>query len=210
MVSSDVRGDLAEREPFDDPFKWFQAWFSRAKQAEIDVPNAMTLATVSPAGQPRARTILLKEWDASGFVFYSNYRSTKGEDLGSNPAASLQAYWRPIDRQFRLEGPVERLEPADSDEYFATRSRESQLGAWASAQSEPLESREALLERYRDYEEKFEGREVPRPNHWGGYRVIPERLVFWRAGAHRLHDRWAFVEAGEGVDDDWRRTRMNP
>lgn len=198
--------ELSDREPFDDPFDWFETWFERAEATEIQYPNAMTLATVSASGQPRARTILLKEWDRQGFVFYTNYRSTKGEDLGARPAASLQVYWRPLDRQFRVEGRVERLDPEASDAYFATRSRASQIGAWASAQSDPLESREALMEQYREYEEQFEGQEVPRPNHWGGYRIVPERLVFWRAGAHRLHDRWAFVEEEGG----WQRRRLNP
>lgn len=209
MVSEDPTEDLADREPFDDPFEWFEAWFEHARQSDLQYPNAMTLATVSADGQPRARTILLKEWDRDGFVFYTNYRSTKGEDLGARPAASLQVYWRPFDRQFRLEGSVERLEPEVSDAYFATRSRGSQLGAWASDQSEPLESREALVEQYRAYEERFEGREVPRPNHWGGYRVVPERFVFWRAGDHRLHDRWAFVRA-DSDERDWGRMRLNP
>jgi pyridoxamine 5'-phosphate oxidase len=198
--------ELADREPFDDPFEWFDRWYERAKATELEYPNALTLATVSPSGQPRARTILLKEWDREGFVFYTNYRSAKGEDLGARPAASLQVYWHPFERQFRIEGGVERLDPEESDAYFATRSRRSQIGAWASSQSDPLESRDALLERFREYEGKFDGGEVPRPNHWGGYRVVPDRFIFWRAGEHRLHERWAFVEEEGG----WHRTRLNP
>jgi len=206
MVERRTISELTDREPFDDPFEWFETWFERAERTDLTYPNAVTLATVSAEGQPRARTVLLKEWDLEGFVFYTNYRSTKGTDLGANPSASLHVYWRPLDRQFRAEGSVERLDPEASDAYFRTRDRGSQIGAWASAQSEPIASRAALEDRVREYEEKFEGREVPRPDHWGGYRVVPERLVFWRAGEHRLHDRWSFVES-EGA---WSRRRLNP
>ncbi len=207
METSQPLPEFDEREPLDDPYAWFEWWYEAATQLEIAYPNAMTLATVSAAGQPRARTVLLKSWNRDGFVFYTNYRSAKGEDLGANPRASLQVYWRQLDRQFRLEGEAERLPPDDSDTYFSTRPRGSQIGAWASEQSDPIDSREVLLERYRRFEEKFDGGQVPRPPHWGGFRLRPGRFVFWRAGEYRLHDRWEFRPDDSG---GWRRTRLAP
>ncbi len=206
METTDPVSTFDDREPFDEPFAWFEVWYEAAMDLEIAYPNAMTLATVSAEGQPRARTVLLKSWDRDGFVFYTNYRSAKGEDLGAHPQASLQVYWRPFDRQFRLEGEVERLDPEESDAYFKSRPRGSQIGAWASNQSEPIDSRDELMDRYRHFEEKFAGEEVPRPRHWGGFRIVPTRFVFWRAGEHRLHDRWEFRAADEG----WRRIRLCP
>lgn len=207
MVSeSDIEVEFAEREPLDDPHEWFDLWLAAVDELEIKYANAMTLATADGSGAPHARTVLLKSRDERGFVFYTNYRSAKGRDLDENPRASLQVYWRAIDRQFRLEGSVERLDDQESDDYFASRPRGSQIGAWASDQSRPLDSREALMERYREIEERFDGEPVPRPPHWGGYRLVAERMVFWRAGASRLHDRWAFLPE----DGDWRRQRLNP
>ena len=204
----EIETKVAEREPFDDPFEWFGAWFEEASKLDIAYPNAMSLATVSPNGQPHCRTLLLKDWDLDGFVFYTNYRSMKGEDLGANPRATLQVYWRQLDRQLRIEGEVERLEPEESDEYFASRPRGSQLGAWASEQSRPIESRAALVASYREYEDKFEGEEIPRPPHWGGFRLVPSRFEFWRAGDHRLHDRWEFRPDSD--PSNWLRARLNP
>lgn len=202
-----IDAEIVEREPYDDPFDWFSDWWAAANELEIQNPNAMTLATVSPEGHPRARTILLKDWDREGFVFYTNYRSAKGEDLGAEPRATLQAYWRQLDRQIRIEGEVDRLPPEESDAYFSTRPRGSQLGAWASNQSEPIASRELLERAFERYREKFEDEDVPRPPHWGGFRLRADRFRFWRAGDDRLHDRWLF---DSGPDGDWARVRLAP
>lgn len=208
--------DLAHREPYDDPFEWFGDWFGRARQLDLDYPNAVTLATVSESGQPRARTVLLKEWDRDGFVFYTNYDSDKARDIRAAGRAAMQVHWQGLDRQFRVEGRTERLAEAASDAYFSTRPRASKIGAWASEQSRPLDSREDLTERFREYEEGFDGEEVSRPSNWGGYRIEPVRFVFWRAGADRLHDRWEFVRREDGKEDrmeeesGWRRQRLNP
>ena len=203
---NEVDVSFADDEPFDDPFEWFDVWWEAAGSLDIKYPNAMTVATADEGGQPHARTVLLKEWDRNGFVFYTNYRSTKGRDLSANPRAALQVYWRGLDRQFRLEGTVERLQKEASDAYCAGRPRGSQIGAWSSDQSQPIGSREELMGRYRQFEDRFEGEEVPRPPHWGGYRIVPGRFVFWRAGEFRLHDRWAFEADGT----DWQRQRLNP
>ena len=206
METTDTPVDFADDEPFDDPFAWFDVWYETAMGLAIAYPNAMSLATVSPGGQPRARTVLLKSWDRDGFVIYTNYKSAKGEDLEAEPRASLQVYWRQLDRQFRVEGEVERLDPEASDQYFASRPRGSQIGAWASNQSEPIPSRQALLDQYRAYDEEFDGQPVPRPPHWGGFRLTPTRFEFWCAGEHRLHDRWEFRSG----DDRWIRQRLAP
>ncbi|MFB6263078.1 MAG: pyridoxamine 5'-phosphate oxidase, partial [Bradymonadaceae bacterium] len=202
--SNDPTDDI----PLDDPVEWFDRWFERARRTDLRLPNAVTLATVSPDGRPRARTVLLKEHGPSEFVFYTNYSSTKAEDLEHDPRAALVVHWEPLDRQIRIEGEVERVSEARSDDYFATRPRASQIGAWASDQSAPLASREALIERFEQVREEFEGEPVPRPDDWGGYRVIPHRMEFWRAGPHRLHDRWEFKRPAP--DAEWSRQRLNP
>lgn len=195
--------------PLADPFQWFERWFEEAGRLEIDYPNAFSLATVGEAGQPRVRTVLLKQWDRDGFVFYTNYRSRKGRDLSEIPRAGMHFYWRQLARQIRIEGPCRKVSAEQSDAYFASRPRGSQLGAWASDQSAPLESRPALEARYRELKADYDGEPVPRPSHWGGYRVVPERLEFWTAGDHRLHDRWEWTR--ESTDsDDWERRRLNP
>jgi pyridoxamine 5'-phosphate oxidase len=178
---------------YKDPFEWFGHWLDEATQAIEANPNAMALATVDAHGQPSIRQVLLKSFDRRGFVFYTNYRSYKAQDLDQHPRAALNFYWRGLERQIRIEGPVERLSPAESDAYFATRPRGSQIGAWASLQSQPLESRQALAARVEGLEAKYIDQEVPRPEHWGGYRVMPLRFEFWEAEAYRLHDRWEFV-----------------
>lgn len=195
--------------PLDDPFVWFGDWYEAAEALEIDYPNAFSLATVDAGGQPRVRTVLLKEWDRAGFVFYTNYRSRKARQLAEQSRAGMHFYWRPLGRQVRIEGHCRRISEAQSDAYFASRPRGSQLGAWASLQSEPLESRQALEERYRQLEADYEGRQVPRPDHWGGYRIEALRFEFWQAGAHRLHDRWELVRPSIAVDE-WTLQRLNP
>ena len=194
--------------PLDDPHEWFEAWFDEASALQIAYPNAVTLATVSPDGEPMARQVLLKDHDPSGYVFYTNYNSQKGQHLAETPKAALNFYWEQLDYQIRIKGRVEKLSADASDAYFATRDRDSQLGAWASDQSTELESREALESAVEDYRQKFDGEDVPRPDHWGGYRVVPNRYEFWRAGAHRLHDRWEFTRAS--LEDAWTRRRLHP
>ena len=195
--------------PYDDPFEWFAHWFDAANQAEAHNPNAMAVATASPDGRPTIRQVLLKSFDRDGFVFYTNFRSEKGQQLDQNPHCALNFYWRGVERQIRIEGRAKRLPAAESDAYFATRPRGSQIGAWASRQTEPLDSRQALAARVEQYEEKFRGQQVPRPEFWGGYRVVPLRFEFWEAEAYRLHDRWEFVRPDPEVDD-WQITMLNP
>lgn len=193
---------------YDDPFEWFAHWFDEATQSVAPNPNAVGLATVSEQGRPSIRQVLLKSFDADGFVFYTNYESRKGRDLAANPNAALNFYWRKIDRQIRIEGVARKLSAEESDAYFATRPRGSQIGAWASRQSEPLSSRQSLAARVQRYEDKFGDDEVPRPDHWGGYRLVPLRFEFWEAEAYRLHDRWEFVR--DDADQQWQAAMLYP
>ena len=187
-----------------DPIARFAALFEEARRKEGSDPTAVSLATAGRDARPSARMVLLKGADPRGFVFFTNRESRKARDLDANPSAALCVYWPVLGVQVRVEGEVERVSEAESDEYFATRSRESQLGAWASAQSRPLASREALLAAFRQAEARFEGGPVPRPPYWGGYRVVPSRIEFWRAGDHRLHHRELFVRE-EGA---WRGPQL--
>jgi pyridoxamine 5'-phosphate oxidase len=190
-----------------NPLNQFQRWFDHAKAAGIRMPEAMTLATATPNGKPAARLVLLKEADASGFVFYTNYQSRKARELDANPFAALIFYWQQLDYQVRVEGPVERTSSAESDAYFASRPRESQLGAHASPQSEVVAGREPLERRFAELEESYRDREVERPEHWGGYRLRPERIEFWKSRPGRLHDRLLYERQPDG---SWRRTRLGP
>jgi pyridoxamine 5'-phosphate oxidase len=194
------------REDLDaDPIAQFEAWFGSAER-EAPLSEAMTLATVDPDGEPDARMVLLKGFDADGFRFFSNYESSKGEQLEGAGRAALVIYWRELDRQVRVRGTVERLAEPDSDAYFATRSRDSQLGAWASPQSRPLGSREELDALVRQAEARFEGGEVPRPAHWGGYLVRPRMIEFWQGQVGRLHDRFRYTRRADG----WLIERLGP
>lgn len=173
-----------------DPFGQFEEWFAEAVRAQLPEPNAMTLATVDSSGQPSARIVLLKGFDREGFVFYTNYRSRKGEEMRENPRVALVFLWLELQRQVRIEGSVERIDPEESTRYFQSRPRGSQIGAWASPQSAVIDRREVLEQRYSDLESQYEEAEVlPRPAHWGGYLVRPHRLEFWQGRASRLHDR---------------------
>jgi pyridoxamine 5'-phosphate oxidase len=186
----------------DDPFALFDTWFAEARQSEINDSNAMALATVDAAGQPSVRMVLLKGHDARGFVFYTNRESRKAQDLGEGSKAALLFHWKSLRRQIRIEGPVSRVTDAESDAYFASRHRDSQLGAWASDQSRPLDRRETFEARFEEVRARFEGGEVPRPPHWGGYRVTPQRIEFWLDREHRLHERRVFIRTGEGGWDE--------
>lgn len=188
-----------------DPFAQFAAWFERAAE-EVALPEAMTLATVDAEGRPDARMVLLKGAGPEGFRFFTNYESAKARQLAATPYAALVVYWRDLDRQVRARGEVERLSAAESDAYFATRPRASQLGAWASPQSRPIESRERLDELIAEHEARFEGQEVPRPPHWGGYLLRAESIEFWQGQHGRLHDRFRYVREAES----WRIERLAP
>jgi pyridoxamine 5'-phosphate oxidase len=197
---------MAARPVTDDPIERFQEWFREAEQAGVEVPEAMTLATAGADASPSARMVLLKGADDEGFVFYSGYVSRKAGELEQNPRAALVFYWRPLGKQVRVEGPVERVSEDESAAYFATRPRGSQLAAWASQQSQPLESREELERRYAELEEQYEGGEVPRPPHWGGFRLRPDTIEFWEHRENRLHDRFRYTRAREG----WRAELLSP
>lgn len=181
-----------------DPHTLFEGWFAEARASEPNDPNAMALATVDASGQPSVRMVLLKGHDARGFVFYTNRTSRKADQLAASPRAALLFHWKSLRRQVRIEGPVSIVSDAESDAYFATRSRDSQLGAWASDQSRPLDERATFEARFAEMQARFEGGDVPRPPHWGGYRVAPERIEFWIDRAHRLHERRLFLPDGQG------------
>jgi pyridoxamine 5'-phosphate oxidase len=189
-----------------DPIKQFKIWFNDAIAAKLPLPEAMTLATATPDGKPSARMVLLKQVDHDGFVFFTNYRSLKAEQLDANPYAALVFYWALLDRQVRVEGSVVKTSAQESREYFSTRPRESQIGAWASAQSQAIESREVLEQRAHELEALYLNREVDRPEHWGGYRLKPERIEFWKSRIGRLHDRILYQRAATG----WTITRLAP
>jgi pyridoxamine 5'-phosphate oxidase len=191
---------------WNEPFERFAAVFAEAQKLIPKDPNAMSLATVDAQGQPQVRIVLLKEVDARGFVFFTNGESWKGQALDHARRAGLNFYWPQLDQQVRVEGAVEHVSAGEADAYFATRPRVSQLGAWASHQSQPLDSRATLENRLAEFTRKFEGQAVPRPAHWGGFRLLPERIEFWKAHEFRLHWREHYVKSGAG----WSRGWLNP
>jgi pyridoxamine 5'-phosphate oxidase len=190
-----------------DPLQLFQRWLDEAKATGIHLAEAMTLATSTPDGKPSARLVLLKQADERGFVFYTNYNSMKARELDSNPQAALVFYWPQLERQVRIEGKVERVSADESDEYFKSRPRESQIGALASPQSEVIASRDVLQQKADELEKLYEGREVNRPEHWGGYRLQPERIEFWKGRPGRLHDR---IDYKRQADGSWIINRLAP
>jgi len=189
-----------------NPLNQFKLWFDEVVQANISEPNAMHLSTVSD-GRPSGRIVLLKDLDQAGFTFFTNYESRKGNDMETNPRVALTFFWKEFERQVRVEGLVEKTTDAESSEYFAVRPRGSQIGAWASSQSRPVIGREALEENTQLLEAKFAGVEVPRPPHWGGYRVIPDYFEFWQGRPSRLHDRLVYQRNQDG---NWNIERLAP
>jgi pyridoxamine 5'-phosphate oxidase len=190
-----------------DPIKQFQAWFNNAIEAKLPLPEAMTLATATPDGKPSARMVLLKQVDNAGFVFFTNYRSAKARQLEANPYAALVFYWAQLDRQVRVEGSVTRTSAPESRDYFQTRPRESQIGAWASAQSEVISGRDVLEQRAQELESLYCDRGIDCPEHWGGYRLKPERIEYWTSRVGRLHDRILYELQ---PDDSWTISRLAP
>jgi pyridoxamine 5'-phosphate oxidase len=199
--------ELHEQDLLPDPIALAQRWFADAQASGIEQHDAMTLATATPEGRPSARAVLLKGIDARGFAFFTNYESRKARELDANPHAALVLLWVPLQRQLRVTGRVERLSDEESDAYFATRPRGSQLGAWASQQSRPLPDRTELEERWAALDERYGGGTVPRPPHWGGYRVVPDEIEVWQGRANRLHDRFAYVRTPGG---GWTHARLAP
>ena len=191
-----------------DPFALFAAWMAEAERSEINDPNAMQVATVDPDGMPDVRTVLLKGYDARGFVFYTNTQSAKGTELATNPKAAIVFHWKSLRRQVRVRGPVSQVSPEEADAYYASRHRDSRIGAWASRQSRPLASRAAFEAEVAAYTERFAGGDVPRPAYWTGYRIAPRAMEFWQDRPYRLHDRVRFTREAEGVT--WSGSRLYP
>jgi pyridoxamine 5'-phosphate oxidase len=207
---ADIRRDyrmaaLDETMAGDDPLMLFTTWFSEAETAEIDEVNAMVLSTCGADGQPHSRIVLLKGLDANGFVFFTNYNSGKGRELAANPKASLVFFWKELERQVRIEGLIEKVSDAESDAYFQSRPVDSRLGAWASEQSSPISSRQVLDDNFLRYKEEF-GDNIPRPEHWGGYRLVPVLVEFWQGRSNRMHDRICF----RLKDISWEKERLAP
>lgn len=211
MDLSDFRRDYSNRglhraDLDDNPVHQFEQWFGHANELQVPEPNAATLATVDASGMPFQRTVLIKYFDDRGFVFFTNFESRKSAQLAANPRASLLLPWVTLERQVIIQGTTERISTAESIKYFATRPRDSQLGAWVSNQSSVISSRKFLLQKLSEIREKFSHGEIPLPSFWGGYRVVPEMIEFWQGGPARLHDRFLYTRHTE----NWRIERLSP
>lgn len=202
-----TRAVLREDELHPDPIEQFREWFSQALETDVHEPTAMTLATASPDGRPSARMVLLKGIEPEGFVFYTDYRSRKARELEANPHAALVFFWPELERQVRVTGVVRRVTAAESEAYFRSRPPGSRIAAWASRQSEVLQSRAELEDRIREMRERFADGEIPLPPHWGGYRLEPETIEFWQGRESRLHDRIRYSRLSDG---GWRTERLSP
>jgi pyridoxamine 5'-phosphate oxidase len=202
-----MRLGLAEADLASDPIEQFRLWFGVALASNLPEPNAMTVATATPGGRPSARTVLLKGFDERGFVFYTNYRSRKGRELAANPQAALVFYWPELERQIRIEGQIERVSPEESDAYFHSRPQGSQLGAVVSQQSEVIPDRHVLEKRMQELTARYRDQNIPRPAHWGGYRLRPEVIEFWQGRPSRLHDRLRYRKYDDGR---WIVERLSP
>jgi pyridoxamine 5'-phosphate oxidase len=209
-VDNETETTLTESqfEAGNSPFSLFEAWFAEAQRAEINDPNAMALATVDETGLPNVRMVLLKGWDARGFVFYTNLESAKGRELLSNMKAAMVMHWKSLRRQVRVRGDITRVSDAEADEYYASRARGSRIGAWASKQSRPLEGRFALEKAVAEYTARYAVGDIPRPEHWSGFCINPVEIEFWQDRKFRLHDRFRFTR--DSVDGNWVRTRLYP
>lgn len=198
---------LSETDAHPNPFEQFRTWFDQAITAQLPEPNAMTIATASLDGKPSARLVLLKDYSERGFVFYTNYESRKGQQLVENPWGAIAFWWAELERQVRIQGRVEKVSQAESDAYFNSRPKGSQLGAWASHQSQVVASREVLEQQLQQLKDKYENQQVPRPPHWGGFRLVPDEIEFWQGRPSRLHDRLLYQRNQDG---SWTRQRLSP
>jgi pyridoxamine 5'-phosphate oxidase len=204
-----MRSGLSEAQADADPIRQFERWFEDAVRAKVPLPNAMTLATVTPAGAPSARVVLLKGVESGGFLFYTNYLSRKGRELEASAQACLLFLWSDLERQVRIDGAVRKVSPADSDAYYETRPLGARLSAWASAQSETVAERRVLEKSMEDARKRY-GDKPPRPPHWGGYRVEPREIEFWQGRSDRLHDRLLYRRAAEAGKMRWKIERLSP
>jgi pyridoxamine 5'-phosphate oxidase len=211
MSIADIRKDyqlksLSEHEVAENPFAQFSVWWNEAVQSEIVEVNAMALSTVTSGGKPSSRIVLLKGYDEQGFVFFTNYSSDKGQQISQNHFAALLFFWKELERQVRIEGVVSKVLDEESDAYFNSRPVGSRLGAWASPQSQKISDREVLNKELKKFTEQFDQEDIPRPTHWGGYRVKPTKIEFWQGRSNRLHDRILY----EQVNDNWLVSRLAP
>jgi pyridoxamine 5'-phosphate oxidase len=205
-----LKDGLDEENTHASPFKQFEFWFKQAQEADLLEPNAMVIATVNAQLQPSTRTVLLKLFDQNGFVFFTNYGSQKAKDIAYNPKVALHFNWLPLERQVKILGRAEKISLAESMKYFASRPKGSQIGAWVSQQSEVVSSKQVLLAQFAKLKEKFQQGEVPFPDFWGGYRVVPSQIEFWQGGDNRLHDRICYQRVGEEPGDTWQKSRLAP